>query len=90
MCCTGACLYEDYTGECTIGNGYFPDDAWCQLPPEENEFKEQEEIRKPKSFCLSDDPKDQKEWDEYRNKLIIKWFNEDYKKWKEHQNDETT
>ncbi len=40
MCYTGACLYEEYTGECTIGNGYFPDDAWCQLPPEENEFKE--------------------------------------------------
>ena len=43
MCCTGACLYEDYTGECTIGNGYFPDDAWCQLPSEETEFKEKED-----------------------------------------------
>ena len=40
MCCTGACLYEDYTGECTIGNGYFPDDAWCQLPSEETEYEE--------------------------------------------------
>ena len=40
MCYTGSCLYEDYTGECTIGNGYFPDDAWCQLPSEETEYKE--------------------------------------------------
>ena len=42
MCCTGACLYEDYTGECTIGNGYFPEDAWCQLPSEETEYEERE------------------------------------------------
>ena len=40
MCYTGACLYEDYTGECTIGNGYFPEDAWCQLPSEETEYEE--------------------------------------------------
>lgn len=44
MCCTGACLYEDYTGECTIGNGYFPDDAWCQLPSEETEYEEKEDV----------------------------------------------
>ena len=42
MCYTGACLYEDYTGECTIGNGCFPEDAWCQLPSEETEYEDRE------------------------------------------------
>ena len=50
MCYTGACLYEDYTGECTIGSGYFPDDAWCQLPPEENEYEERGDDKGTTSF----------------------------------------
>lgn len=40
MCYSGACMYEDYTGECTIGNGYFPGDARCQLLSEETEYED--------------------------------------------------
>ena len=80
MCYTGACLYEDYTGECTIGNGYFPDDAWCQLPPEENEFKERELSSEEfdKRFDEGVDISKNIDWDKTRSPN------------KEHQNDETT
>lgn len=33
MCYSGACPYEDYSGECTLGHRpVYPDDAACVIP----------------------------------------------------------